>query len=106
LERDQVADMIAASEAKISEGVVRAISDLRVEMASLNGRMLSKSSFYVTTVGTGLAILGVLIAVLAFGGDRFSQGMEVKAAADAARETAESPPWADDEIVQPAAPEK
>lgn len=100
LERDQVADMITASEAKVSEGVVRAISDLRVEMASMNGRMLSKASFYVTTAGTGLAILGVLIAVLAFGGDRFSQGMEVATVAQAVPQPA---PVAET-VVQPIPP--
>lgn len=100
MERDQVADMITASEAKVSEGVVRAISDLRVEMASMNGRMLSKASFYVTTAGTGLAILGVLIAVLAFGGDRFSQGMEVATVAQAVPQPA---PVAET-VVQPIPP--
>ena len=80
--------MLTASEARVSEGVVRAIGDLRVEMAAMNGRMLSKSSFFITTVGTGLSVLGIIIAVLAFGGDRFGGGMDASAIAEQAAQSA------------------
>lgn len=106
LERDQVNDMIAASESRISEGVVRAISDLRVEMAAMNGRMLGKSSFYVTTIGTGLAILSAIIAVLAFGGDRFSQGIEVASAAQSFHVPEPAPPAASAPVALPTVPKK
>lgn len=67
-----------------------AVGELKTELVAMRGHTAGKT----TVIGTGLVVVGILLAVLAFGGDRFSQGMEVRAAAEAARG-----PWANDPIV-------
>lgn len=45
----------------------------------------------VTVITTGIAVVAVLLGVLAYGGDRFSQGMEVDAASKSAVQAATAP---------------
>lgn len=82
--------------------LLAAVQDLKSDLTSIRSSAAGK----VTVISTGIAIVAIILAVIAFGGDRFSQGMEVAAAADAARSAPEAPPWANDEIIQPAAPTK
>lgn len=45
----------------------------------------------VTVISTGIAVVAILLGVLAYGGDRFSQGMEVTAATGQAIQAATAP---------------
>lgn len=70
--------------------IVTGLAELKGEVTSVKGHMAGKT----TVIVVAIALFAALLAVLAFGGDRFSQGMEVRAAAEAARE-----PWSNDPIV-------
>lgn len=74
--------------------LLTAVQDLKSEVISTKGSAAGK----VTVISTGIAIVAIILGVLAFGGDRFSQGMEVAAAAEAARSSS-SEPWLNDPVV-------
>jgi len=82
--------------------LLAAVHDLKSDLTSIKSGAAGK----VTVISTGIAIVAIIVGVLAFGGDRFSQGMEVAAAADAARSAPNPPPWANDPIVPPTSPTK
>lgn len=76
--------------------LLTAVQDLKAEVISTKGNAAGK----VTVISTGIAIVAIILGVLAFGGDRFSQGMEVAAVAEAVRAQPEAQPWDNDPVVQ------
>lgn len=78
--------------------ILATLQELKADAVATRGHAAGK----VTVISTGIAIVAIIIGVMAFGGDRFGQGMEVAAAADAARNGAASRPWDDAPIVEPA----
>lgn len=83
-------DEIKAGQAAL----LTAVQELKSEVISTKGSAAGK----VTVISTGIAIVAIILGVLAFGGDRFSQGMEVAAAAEAARSSS-AEPWRNDPVV-------
>jgi hypothetical protein len=113
MERDQVSDMMAASEARTDTKLATAMGEIREEFAKLNGRFDTVNArldaipgrweLLIFFFGTAVTIIGVLIAVLAYGGDRYNAGASTaeiaKAAArevvaEQARRPASQPPAA------------
>lgn len=81
--------------------LLAAVQDLKTEITSTRGTAAGK----VTVITTGIAVVAILLAVIAFGGDRFNQGMDV-AAAIQAKPSAPAEPWINDPVVPVPAPQK
>lgn len=77
---DTVDAKIAASEARTDTKFAELRGDINTQFAELRmqlAHMPSKNTLWAA-VGTGAAaVLGVLLAIIAFGGDRFDAGMGV-----------------------------
>lgn len=61
-----------------------AAQEARLEAISTKAHSAGKTTVITTVLGTGAAILGVLLAALAFGGDRFDGGLSAAGVAEAA----------------------
>jgi hypothetical protein len=80
VERDQISDMIAASEARAETKLEKAMGEMRAEFVKINTRLDAlPSTFTLVTwiVGTGLGIVAVILTVMALAGDNFSSGRDV-----------------------------
>lgn len=72
-------------------------ADQKIALGKLDGLATSltharaHTAGKVTVITTGIAVVAVLLGVLAYGGDRFSQGMEVDAASKSAVQAATAP---------------
>lgn len=96
--REEIDAKIAASEARGETGLERAMGEMRSAFARIDGRfdtIDAKISHLPTTwamltmlIATGLAIIGVTIAVMAYGGQWFSNGLGAQAIATAAAQQA------------------
>lgn len=103
MERDQVSDMIAASEARTEARFERMLAEVKVGFADLRGEMEIREAKIATlpttwvllgTVFAGaLTVVALLIAALALGNDMFSRGFDAHVVArEAAAEAIRSAP--------------
>lgn len=75
-------------EIRADQKVVLAKLD-EVAVGQVQGR--AHTAGKVTVITTGIAVVAVILGVLAYGGDRFSQGMEVDAASKSAAQAVAAP---------------
>ncbi len=72
---------IAASEARTGEKFAALRGDFRADFESMRGEIkavaASTSGLKTTVIGTGIAVVAIVIAVLAYGGDRFGAGADI-----------------------------
>lgn len=107
VDRDQVADMIAASEARGSAQLERVLSEVRVGFAEIRGEigsMQTKVSALPSTLTVfgaaftaALTLAAIVLAALSFGNDMLSRGFSARdvasvAAEDALANAAKAPP--------------
>lgn len=101
MDREQIADMIAASEARNETGLERAMGEVRAEFAKINGKLESlpgRWELLAFTVGTAIALFAAILAALSYGNDRFGVGAEASKTIDeaitraVAAQAAKSPP--------------
>lgn len=57
------------------------VGEAKAEAALARAHAAGKGTVITTGIGSVLAIIGVILALLAFGGDRFSSGMDASAIA-------------------------
>jgi len=81
--------------------LLAAVQDLKTEITITRGSAAGK----VTVITTGIAVVAILLAVIAFGGDRFSQGMDVGTAIQA-KSGSPTEPWLNDPVIPVPAPQK
>ena len=65
-----------------------AAQEARLEAISTKAHSAGKTTVITTVLGTGAAILGIVLAALAFGGDRFDGGLDAASIAERAASNA------------------
>lgn len=95
MDREQIADMVSASEARTETSLARAMGEIRVEFEGLRGdirELKASSASKGTVVLTGLSLFAgigaILAAFLAFGSQWFGLGLDYSAAAQQAADRA------------------
>lgn len=87
MDRDQIKDMIEVSDARAETRLEKALGELRGDIRGLDAKVSAlpgRWEILLFLVGTTIAIVGLIIAVLSFGGDRLSTGAELSTIAKAA----------------------
>ena len=80
MERDQVQDMLAASEARTETKFAELRGDLRAIDAKLS-HLPNTWTMVITMISVGVGVAGILLAALAFGSGMFGQGFSASAIA-------------------------
>lgn len=95
MEREQIADMVAASEARNETKLEKVMGEVRTEFASLRGDIrelkassASKGTVILTGVTVFFGLAGLLVAFLTFGSQWFGLGLDSGAVAQQAAERA------------------
>jgi hypothetical protein len=95
MEREQIADMVAASEARSDTKLAEAMGEVRTEFANLRAdirELKASTASRGTVIGTGVTlffgIAGLLIAFMTFGAQWFGLGLDASGAAEAGAQRA------------------
>ena len=75
-------------DAKVAAAEARTDAKFEALRGDLKAIAASTSGIKTTVVGTGIAVVAIVIAVLAYGGDRFGAGMDISGIIDAAAKRA------------------
>jgi hypothetical protein len=95
MEREQIADMVAASEARNETKLATAMGEVRTEFANLRSdirelgaKTVGKTTLIVTAITLFFGIVGVVVSLLTFGSQWFGLGLDTSQAAQAGAERA------------------